>query len=344
MREQWNLLAWNGEGWRVVSSHASKDEAAEAFESCEEAPRVLASGRNLHEIRSYLRRQNAKMEARMVWASDMAREGLNMGQEPGGSMSQATTAVTRTRRGPASLSPSQMGGSSGKRFAPHPDGKHVARCVDVLDLGEEEFKGKTRHRLSFVFATDQQDEEGEPKLIQHYVTTSLFGGDPSQGISPSGHMKMLREILGMPGLTQDQLRRKNDDGEESYNTAKMVGRVCTINVIHRTSASGRDYANIAKFGPAAPEDADKPLALDDYYRPDFLHKRTVEAQTEVASGPDPFAGSPAPVSEAVERELQPADGDANLPPGVTSADAEVAAERSAIQSESAPVTQEDAPF
>ena len=269
-------------------------------------------------------------------------------------MSDTTTAVARTRRGPASLTPSQMGGG-GKRYTPHPDGKHVVRCVDVLDLGEEEFKGKNRHRLSFVFASDRVDEEGEPKLIQHYVTTSLFGGDPSQGISPSGHMKMLREMLGRPGLTQDQLRRKNQNGEESYNTAKLVGRVFTANVVHETSASGRQYGKIVKFSPASPEDSGRPLPLDDYYRPDFLHARTVESRDEKAAvGGDPFdtaeppAAKPAEsaisdVQDATNRQTIETGGEESpYPAGEDYSDA--AAHDAELAGEESTRTDEDVPF
>lgn len=154
------------------------------------------------------------------------------------------------------------GSAATAEFEPHPDGQFVARCVDVIDLGEnveqfENFPPKLVQKMALVFVTGEAREfNGEMELIPLVKEFSKSMGEKAA----------LRKFA-------TSWRGKSYTPEEiaaGVNFDKMLGAFAVITVEHKVSQKGRTYANILSVSPVMKGVA-KPEALGtEYTRPKFL--------------------------------------------------------------------------
>lgn len=113
-----------------------------------------------------------------------------------------------------------------------PDGLHSAVLVDAVDLGQQESKFGTKHKLSLVFETQLQDDEGKSFILVKRYTWSLH--------EKSNLRKDLERFRGLK-FTLEELTDGVD--LESY-----IGMSCQILVVHNETED-RVYANIESMLP-----------------------------------------------------------------------------------------------
>ena len=114
-----------------------------------------------------------------------------------------------------------------------PDGLHAAVLVDAVDLGQQESPWGAKHKLSLVFETRLQDEEGKPFILVKRYTWSLH--------EKSNLRKDLERFRGQK-FTQGELI-------EGVDLEAYIGMSCNILVVHNEVEEGKVYSNIESVLP-----------------------------------------------------------------------------------------------
>ena len=119
-----------------------------------------------------------------------------------------------------------------------PSGTHIARCYSMIHIGtvEWEYNGETKYtnkvRLTFELPHEMRDFSGEdkPMVISKEYTLSL-------------HEKsnLRRDLEGWRGksFTNQELL--------SFDITDVLGSSCNISIIHKTSKSGNEFAQIGSI-------------------------------------------------------------------------------------------------
>lgn len=125
-----------------------------------------------------------------------------------------------------------------KQFELAPDGTHIARCIQIVDLGTQksEYLGQEKElhkvRITWELPTEKRvfkEENGEqPFLVSKEFTLSL------------GEKANLRKVL-------ESWRGKAFDETElqGFDLLKLLGAPCMLQIIHKVSQSGNKYAEIS---------------------------------------------------------------------------------------------------
>ena len=120
-----------------------------------------------------------------------------------------------------------------KEFPLCPDGLHAAILVDAVDLGKQESKFGTKHKLSLVFETQLTDEDDKPYILAKRYTWSLH--------EKSNLRKDLERFRGHK-LEASELK-------EGVDLEAYIGMSCNILVVHNEVEDGKIYANIESVLP-----------------------------------------------------------------------------------------------
>jgi len=130
----------------------------------------------------------------------------------------------------------------GANFNPAPIGNHAARCVYLVHIGTEkdEFQGQEKHlnrvritwELPNELAVFNSDAGEQPYLISQDYTLSLG--------EKANLRAMLQAWRGKP-FTDDELK--------GFDITTIIGVPCLLNVIHKKSKAGKDFAAIAGVTP-----------------------------------------------------------------------------------------------
>jgi hypothetical protein len=133
--------------------------------------------------------------------------------------------------------------SSGSVSTPAPAGTHVARCVQVIDLGTQKDNGQfglkiqPKLRLTWELPTELhvfKEENGEEPFVVGKEYTLNLG-------EKSNLRKDLESWRGKPFTPQEL---------EGFDVSKLLGAPCMLNVVHKPKKDGSGaYANIASLSP-----------------------------------------------------------------------------------------------
>lgn len=123
-----------------------------------------------------------------------------------------------------------------------PAGNYVARCYSMIHIGtvDEEYMGETKTmnkaRITWELPTELRvfkEENGEqPMVISKEYTLSLHEKSNLRGDLESWRGK---------GFSEDEAKR--------FDITKLIGVPCMINIIHKKSKSGNEYATISAISP-----------------------------------------------------------------------------------------------
>lgn len=113
-----------------------------------------------------------------------------------------------------------------------PDGLHAAILVDAVDLGSQESPWGAKHKLSLVFETQLQDEEGNHYILAKRYTWSLH--------EKSNLRKDLERFRGNK-LEASELK-------EGVDLEAYIGMSCNVLVVHNETENGV-FANIESVLP-----------------------------------------------------------------------------------------------
>ena len=145
-----------------------------------------------------------------------------------------------------------------------PAGTHVARCYQIIHIG-----------------TIVDTYQGEEKLVNKVrivfelpLETADFGkGEQPFSIGRDFTLSM-HEKSGLRAFVQGWLGKAMSDAEANkFDIATLLGKECMLNVMHRTSNTGRTYADIKGASPLVKGMTCPPLVnsafLLDYDSEDF---------------------------------------------------------------------------
>jgi hypothetical protein len=123
-----------------------------------------------------------------------------------------------------------------------PPGNHVARCIQIVDLGtqETEFMGKRKMlkqiRINWELPAELKvfkEENGEqPFIVGKTYTLSLF--------EKANLRQALESWRGKP-FTEEELK--------GFDILVLLGKPCMLNIVHGVTKAGRDYAKITSVTP-----------------------------------------------------------------------------------------------
>lgn len=119
-----------------------------------------------------------------------------------------------------------------------PSGTHIARCYSMIHIGtvEWEWQGETKYsnkiRVTFELPHEMRDFSGEekPMVISKEYTLSL-------------HEKsnLRRDLEGWRG------KSFNNKELSHFDVTNLISKECNISVIHKTSKSGNEFAQIGSI-------------------------------------------------------------------------------------------------
>ena len=122
--------------------------------------------------------------------------------------------------------------STGADYTPCPAGTHLARCIQILELGTQagNYQGKETHLLKVSLGFEvpaELDANGEPYIIYKDYTASLSE---------------------KANLRKDLEKWRNKDFSEAelagFDVSKLLNIPCQIAVSHKVSTAGRTYAKL----------------------------------------------------------------------------------------------------
>jgi hypothetical protein len=193
-----------------------------------------------------------------------------------------------------------------QKYAIGPQGSHLATLVAVIDLGthEEEWEGVPRLERQVFLVWELANEIAEGTTNNILVGEKYnFSGNPK-----ARYRKLLEAWRG----------RKYNEGEQ-MPLSKIVGQPCMLNIVHKKSAKGREYA-IVEAVSALPKGVQKATPT----RP--LTARHCKAKTPV---PDwiPFVLGENPAEVIARAEENRPGESAESPPAQTRPATQTDAER-----------------
>ncbi len=165
--------------------------------------------------------------------------------------------------------------NQGGDFTPHPEGQHVAICVDVIALGDRvrEFGGhkKVVNSMAIVFYAGQErdiDGKSEPWTISQEFNVSM---------DERANLRKFLEAWRGKSYT-------NEEADAGVPVHKLCGVPALIQVEHRTSQRGRAYGVIASATklPEQMQEHATPLAAVTYERPKYWAEKKASYAAEVA--------------------------------------------------------------
>lgn len=174
------------------------------------------------------------------------------------------------------LPPPPVGG--GTKYVPHSAGVHPMICVDVIDLGlkPDQYQGgplKLKHYIALVFASGERNEDGELVTVQQEFTYSMHENAKLRAF--------VQQWRGKPYASDAEAAALRLDA--------MEGAAGLVNVAHKTSKQGREYAVIVSISPLVKGMA-KPV-VEGYTRPAFWQTRKEEYARLAAPHLAPKSGS-----------------------------------------------------
>jgi hypothetical protein len=127
----------------------------------------------------------------------------------------------------------------GKQFTPAPAGSHVAVCIGFIDLGTQksDYMGEVSYKRLVTIRwelVDEMMEDGKPFTISKRYTWSMS--------DKANLRKDLESWRGKPFT-------KEDFGPTGFDTRKLLGVPCLLNVVHKAKNNGDTFANIAGISP-----------------------------------------------------------------------------------------------
>jgi hypothetical protein len=149
-----------------------------------------------------------------------------------------------------------VGGQGNRKIAP--EGMHIARCCQIIDLGTSEqggnYPGKKR-KVNFVWELPNELEIFDPeKGAQPFIIKSQFTLSFNE---KSSLRKCVENWVG---------KKMSDQDASKFNIGSLLGKPCMINVVHNNKGE-QVYANVGAITPLprgmeCPQAVNKQLAFN----------------------------------------------------------------------------------
>lgn len=151
--------------------------------------------------------------------------------------------------------------ASNKEFEIVPAGNHVARLYRIIHIGtiKGDYMGQEKDVDTIMLGFELPDEkrvfkEGEPEK------PFAVSGEYTLSMGPKANLRKL--VDGMIG------RSLTDEEADDFDILTLIGTPCLLNVIHKTSQAGKQYAKIQAATPL-PKSMTAPAPFNDPFILDF---------------------------------------------------------------------------
>lgn len=129
--------------------------------------------------------------------------------------------------------------TGGADFENVPEGRYIARCYRVIDLGTQD-------------VTYQGNIKQSPKILIGWELLSLPGGDEAPKrdddkpftIQKRYTLSLHEKSALRPDLEGWRGKRFTKEEEDGFDLKKLIGAYCEMQVIHNEGKDGNTYANI----------------------------------------------------------------------------------------------------
>lgn len=198
-------------------------------------------------------------------------------------------------------------GSEGSDFKPAPQGVHVARCVTVVDVGQQRIvwndEVKYQHKVWIAFEVPGVRVEWTDKNDKEHEGPAIIGKLYTLNIGEKAHLGQHLTSWRGKAFSKEEIR-------QGFDISKLLDVPCQLSVVHNEANNGKTYANIATImglpaGMEAPK-RETPLTL---YDPESSEAEQVLAnlpkwlQDKIAEGHAPGQDIP----EHVAKNVPPAE-------------------------------------
>jgi len=162
-----------------------------------------------------------------------------------------------------------------------PSGTHIARCYSMIDIGtvEWEYNGETKYthkvRLTFELPHEMREFSGEqkPMVISKEYTKSLH---------EKANLRKDFESWRGKSFTNEELK--------SFDLTSVLGASCNVSIIHKTSKSGNEFAQIGSIssmtkGSNCPDQFNESFIFnyEDNFDEEWLEKQPQWVQDQIKS-------------------------------------------------------------
>jgi len=143
--------------------------------------------------------------------------------------------------------------NNGSNFVLIPAGNHIARCYEMIQIGtiiEQTgiYAGKESHKVRLTWETpDEQHDFG--KGSQPFSVSKEF----TLSMNEKATLRKMLESWRGKAFTEDEARR--------FDVTKLLGKPCMLNVIHKKSNTGKEYADISSIS-ALPKNFECPPQIN----------------------------------------------------------------------------------
>ncbi len=180
------------------------------------------------------------------------------------------------------------GTQGGGDFVPCPQGVHRGLCVDVVDRGWRETPWGMKPKVSLVWQTDAEMEDGRRFIVSKMYTRSLHA---------KAGLRQDIESWFAKDLSDERIEKKGFDLE------LLLGQMCQLNVVHEARMRGSEqvvFANVQALMPLAK--GQEKMEFDGEYT------RQEDREGYVPPSPSAF-------EDAAHEEAQPDKGGASYEDG-----------------------------
>lgn len=150
--------------------------------------------------------------------------------------------------------------NKGSDFVLIPAGNHIARCYAMVEIGtiKEEagiYAGRELHKVRITWETPHECHDFG-KGLQPFSVSKEF----TLSMNEKATLRKMLESWRGKSFTEEEAKR--------FDITKLLGIPCMINVIHKTSGKGGQYADISSIA-TLPKGLDAPAQVNASYELSF---------------------------------------------------------------------------
>ena len=132
--------------------------------------------------------------------------------------------------------------NTGKTFELVPAGNHIARCFQMIEIGTvtEEIMKKQKRLYKVRISWELPNEK---KVFDQAKGEQPFSISKKYTLSMHEKSNMRKDLESWRG------KGFTDDEAKAFDITKLLGVPCMVNIIHKTSQGGNQYAAISSVTP-----------------------------------------------------------------------------------------------
>lgn len=138
-----------------------------------------------------------------------------------------------------------------------PEGSYAARVYSIVEIG----------RVPNTFPGSEYPTVPKLRLTWEIDETREFDGEQKPLVIGAKYTISLGEKSNLRPIVEGILGKLDEEDVENFDIKNLLGKVCMVSVLHKTSKTGKEYAYVASTAPlpkkmTAPEPFNTQVYLD----------------------------------------------------------------------------------